>query len=152
MPILIFLILAVVGYFAAVFVVIPAISPRPTNLGVTDGALRPCPPSPNCVNSQATRPMHAIPPIPMNGTPQEAQARIVSILNDLPRTEIITQRDGYIHAEAHSALMRFVDDVEFYFDADAGLIHFRSSARFGYSDAGVNRRRMENISATYNSR
>jgi uncharacterized protein (DUF1499 family) len=35
--------------------------------------------------------------------------------------------------------------VEFHFDDQAQLIHVRSASRVGYSDMGVNRRRIEAI-------
>ena len=41
------------------------------------------------------------------------------------------------------ALMGFVDDVEFYCDGTA--IQVRSASRLGYSDLGVNRKRVEVI-------
>jgi len=42
-------------------------------------------------------------------------------------------------------LLRFIDDVEFVFDDATKMIQFRSASRTGYSDLGVNRRRMEEI-------
>ena len=39
----------------------------------------------------------------------------------------------------------FVDDVEILFDDASKIIHFRSASRVGYSDFGVNRRRMEEV-------
>jgi uncharacterized protein (DUF1499 family) len=44
-----------------------------------------------------------------------------------------------------SLLARFVDDVEIVFDDATKSIHFRSAARTGYYDFGVNRRRMEEV-------
>ena len=44
-----------------------------------------------------------------------------------------------------SLLARFVDDVEILFDDATKSIHFRSAARTGYYDFGVNRRRMEEV-------
>ena len=41
--------------------------------------------------------------------------------------------------------MRYVDDVEFYINEKNKIIHFRSASRIGYSDLGVNRKRMEEI-------
>jgi uncharacterized protein (DUF1499 family) len=38
-----------------------------------------------------------------------------------------------------------VDDVEILFDDASKTIHFRSAARSGYYDFGVNRRRMEKV-------
>jgi len=41
--------------------------------------------------------------------------------------------------------MRFVDDVEFYFDEKEKMVHIRSASRLGKGDMGVNRKRMELI-------
>ena len=53
--------------------------------------------------------------------------------------------EDYIHAEFVSYFFKFVDDVEFYFDPAQKLIQVRSASRTGYSDLGVNRRRIEAI-------
>lgn len=45
-------------------------------------------------------------------------------------------------------VFRFVDDVEFYFPETTSkeiIIHVRSASRIGYSDFGVNRKRIEDI-------
>ena len=57
----------------------------------------------------------------------------------------IIDDDNYVHAEFRSRIFRFVDDVEFFFDEADSVVHFRSAARTGYSDMGVNRKRMEEI-------
>jgi uncharacterized protein (DUF1499 family) len=44
-----------------------------------------------------------------------------------------------------------VDDVEFYFDGKAGLIHVRSASRLGRRDFGVNRARVEALRARLTS-
>ena len=61
------------------------------------------------------------------------------------RTTVVTVQENYIHAEFTSRLFRFVDDVEFCFDDDHKTIHLRSASRTGYSDLGVNRKRIERI-------
>ncbi len=61
------------------------------------------------------------------------------------RVSIISEQADYLHAEARSLLFRFVDDIEFSLQAEKGLIQVRSAARTGYSDFGVNRRRIERI-------
>jgi uncharacterized protein (DUF1499 family) len=63
----------------------------------------------------------------------------------LKRTKIITNTENYIHAEVRTATFKFVDDVEFLFDDSEKIIQFRSRARSGHSDMGVNRKRMEKI-------
>ena len=142
------LLLSLVAFFVFRWLVV-RMSPRPDSLGVTNGRLTPCPDSPNCVSTFATNDLHGIAPMPYGGETAVAHAAILATLESLPRITLITNEPTYIHAEARSATWRFIDDVEFYFDETAGLIHFRSASRLGYSDAGVNRARMEQIRAAY---
>lgn len=120
---------------------------RPNNLGVNNGKLAPCPNSPNCVSSQSSDVGHSIAPLTYNSTPEEAIAKLKSVIESLPRTKIITQSNDYLYAEFKSALMGFVDDVEFYLDRKANVIQVRSASRLGQSDLGVNRKRIETIRA-----
>jgi len=122
---------------------------RPEGLGVRDGRLAECPSSPNCVSTQATDAQHRAEPIPFEGLPAEAMERLTRVVDSMPRTTIITAGDTYLHVEFRSLLFRFIDDVEFLIDPAAGVIHFRSASRAGYSDLGVNRRRMESIRAVF---
>jgi uncharacterized protein (DUF1499 family) len=116
---------------------------RPPNLGVKDGKLSPCPASPNCVVSQSADPDHAIAPLVYTTDRAKAQALLLAVLKNQPRTEVIEHTTDYILVEFTSRLMGFVDDAEFYFPADEKVIHLRSAARLGESDLGVNRRRIE---------
>ena len=84
-------------------------------------------------------------PIKYSSSLEEAKEKILKIIKSLKRTRIKMKTVNYIHAEFRTAVFRFVDDVEFYFDDSEKNIHFRSAARLGYSDMGVNRKRMENI-------
>ena len=120
---------------------------RPNNLGVNNGKLAPCPNSPNCVSSQSSDVGHSIVPLTYNSTPEEAIAKLKSVIESLPRTKIITESNDYLYAEFKSALMGFVDDVEFYLDPKANVIQVRSASRLGQSDLGVNRKRIETIRA-----
>lgn len=88
-------------------------------------------------------------PIPLGGSPEDALERFKEILSARARTVVIEEEGLYLRAEETSALLRFVDDVEIEIDPEAGEIHFRSSSRVGWSDLGVNRRRMEEIRAAY---
>ncbi len=120
-------------------------SRKPAGLGVRDGRLAPCSPTPNCVATQADTPLHHIEPFPFTGSPAEAMARLKTVLTCLPRVRIVAETDTYLYAEFRSRLFRFVDDVEFLIDGTAKVIHLRSASRAGRSDLGVNRRRMEMI-------
>jgi uncharacterized protein (DUF1499 family) len=120
---------------------------RPSNLGVRDGKLAPCPSTPNCVCSQSEDAGHKIEPLTYKSTPQVAFTQLKQAIESQPRTKIITQSPNYLYAEFTSAIMKFVDDVEFYLDEDAKVIHVRSASRLGQSDLGVNRKRIETIRA-----
>lgn len=123
---------------------------RPSNLGVKNGKLSPCPASPNCVSSQSSDDDHKVEPLIYEGTPEEAIGELKAILENIENAEIITVADNYIYAEFTSKLMGFVDDVEFYLDEEPGLIQVRSASRLGESDLGVNRQRVEAIRAQFN--
>lgn len=138
------LLLPVVG-----LAVLSLLAQRPTNLGVTNGRLAPCPASPNCVSTQAEDAEHRMAPMAFSGTLAETKARLKSVLAAMPRMRIVTEQDNYLHVEATSRLFRFVDDVEFQLDEDARAIHFRSASRVGRSDLGANRARMEYIRASF---
>lgn len=122
---------------------------RPVNLGIKDGKLAPCPSWPNCVSSQSTDREHAVEPLSFPGTVTEAREGIKKIILSMKRSRIITETDRYIHAEYTSAIFRFVDDVEFWFDESAKVIHVRSASRLGHGDLGVNRKRVEDIRAQW---
>ena len=117
----------------------------PSNLGVTGGKLNPCPASPNCVSSQAEDAAHRIDPLSYTGSLAGAKDKLEKVITSMKRAKIVTSKDNYIHAEYTSALFRFVDDVEFYFNDAAKTIHVRSASRLGYGDMGVNRKRVESI-------
>ena len=107
--------------------------------------LDPCPSSPNCVSTQAQDPGHAITPIRYRKSRAEAKEALKEVIRSMPRTKLVEEDETYLHYEATSLLLRFVDDVEFLFDDETKTIHFRSASRTGYGDLGVNRKRMEEI-------
>ena len=88
-------------------------------------------------------------PLPFVRTREVSRERILSILKGMKRSTIVTMTENYIHAEVRSALWRFVDDVEFFLDENARLVHFRSASRVGNYDFAVNRKRMQGISEKY---
>ena len=63
----------------------------------------------------------------------------------MPRTRIVAEADGYLHAECESRLLGFVDDLELHLRPDQGVVAVRSASRLGYSDMGVNRARVESL-------
>ncbi len=122
---------------------------KPEELGVVEGRLAPCPDTPNCVSTQSGDPEKRMDPLVYRGSTEEARRRLLDIVSDLPRSSLIEQQPDYLHFLFRSPTFGFPDDVEFYFDESAGLIHFRAAARMGQSDMGANRSRMEMISTMF---
>jgi uncharacterized protein (DUF1499 family) len=142
----------IIGVIATAVFTIACSGKRPSNLGVSEGKLNPCPASPNCVSSQAPvdDKVHYIEPLTYSSTLNEAKERLVKSITSMKRAKIITDNEIYIHAEYTSAMFRFVDDVEFNFDDAKKIIHVRSASRLGYGDMGVNRKRIEELRALFN--
>ncbi len=107
--------------------------------------LKPCPQSPNCVCSQAESARHRIEPLPTGDHPDETFAALKKLLSRMPGTRIRSESATYLHAEARTKWLRFVDDLECLLDVEQRCIHIRSASRLGYSDLGANRRRVESI-------
>jgi uncharacterized protein (DUF1499 family) len=120
---------------------------RPTNLGVEASRLAPCPSSPNCVSSDADNSAHSIAPFALAVPSRDGWLAVRESVESLPRTKIISETADYLHAECTSAFFGFVDDLELHLRTAEGVIAVRSAARLGYSDLGVNRRRIEDLRA-----
>jgi uncharacterized protein (DUF1499 family) len=123
---------------------------RPKNLGVTNGRLAPTSPKPNNVSSQAdpADAAHYVPPLTFRGDSKAALKKLRSVIEAMPRTQVVDSRGDYLYVEFSTPLMGYVDDVEFY--NDGKVIHVRSASRLGYSDLGVNRKRVEAIRKAFN--
>jgi uncharacterized protein (DUF1499 family) len=126
----------------------------PADLGVKDGKLKRPSFTENSVTSQAAlwpdHPRQAyatIEPMTIAGDGSAEMAKIAAILQAMPRTVVVQKDDGYIYAQCTTQLLKFTDDVEFYLDKTAKVIHVRSASRVGQKDFGVNRARVEQISA-----
>ena len=113
--------------------------PPGVQTGVQNGRLAPCPDAPNCVSTQASPDdaRHYLPPIPFTGDAKKALRALSEAVEASARSKVVTKDKRYLHAEFRSLVFRFVDDVEFYVDNDAKLVHFRSVSRVGQGDMGV---------------
>jgi uncharacterized protein (DUF1499 family) len=118
---------------------------RPTNLGLHDAVLGPCPSSPNCVSSDARDAAHRVEAFELAVPSAEAWRAARAAVADLSRSVIVTETPDYLHAECASAFFGFVDDLELHLRASEGRIAVRSASRLGHSDMGVNRRRVEGL-------
>ena len=112
------------------------VGPLPADLGVHNGALSPCPSPAHCARADWTV-----------SDPAASLAALVPVIEATPRTQILEQGDGYLHATASSALFGFVDDLELYADTARGVLQARSVSRLGDSDLGVNGQRLAALQA-----
>lgn len=122
---------------------------QPQTPRLQGAVLHDCPDSPNCVSSQSEDPDRHIAPLEFTGAPEAAFARLHRILAARSDTRIAIATPTYLKVEFKS-LLGFVDDGEFYLDAEKNVIECRSEARSGYWDLGKNRRRMEEIRKEFN--
>jgi uncharacterized protein (DUF1499 family) len=107
----------------------------------TPDRLADCGSRPNCVSSTATNPKRRVGPWRLAAAPEVAWAAIRDIVTATPRVTVVEATERYLHAEARSRIFGFVDDLELLLEGDELAV--RSASRVGYSDRGVNRRRVE---------
>ena len=109
-------------------------------LGLVNGALAPCPASPNCVCSEASTPQsHAVAALP-----SAAWDRLPGLV-EAEGGAVVARSETYIAATFRSPLFGFVDDVEF--RRGEGAVQVRSASRVGHSDLGANAKRVEAMRA-----
>ncbi len=120
-------------------------STAPDHLGHGgNSVLRPCPEKHNCVSSLGDYRDREHYIAPLVASPA-TWSSLPLVLSAQPNLRLVEQDGHYLRAEATSRILRFVDDLEFQFRPDQGVIHMRSASRIGYSDFGVNRDRLERI-------
>ena len=112
--------------------------------GLASGTLTLCPDKPNCVCSEFTDDTtHYIAPLDYSGTsPKKAWGDILQIIKE-SGGEVSVANEDYIAATFSVSLFSFIDDVECRLDTAKSRIHIRSASRVGYSDLGVNKKRVD---------
>ena len=131
----------------------------PDGLGVKDGRLKRPSTTPNSVSSQADlypeHPMRGYASIaPLSAGPDAAAAlgRVRQVVAQMPGTTVVTNQPDYLYAQFETRWLKFVDDVEFWYDPQAQALQVRSASRIGRKDFGVNRARVEAIRAALAAR
>lgn len=131
----------------------------PTNLGVNDGRLKPPALMPNSVSSQALLyPGHVqiafaqIAPLAISGDGPATIAQIKAIAHAHGGVTVVKSMPDYLYLQYTSRWMKYVDDVEFWFDPVNKVIQVRSASRIGNGDMGVNRARIEFLRAELNGK
>lgn len=114
--------------------------------GLADGELRPCPDSPNCISTEHPQDQaHYLEPVEMT-LDGDTSALIKRVVQQMGGT-LVSSRENYLAFTFTSKVFRFVDDFEVRLDPENDRVHIRSASRVGYSDFGVNRKRVERFKA-----
>ena len=131
------------GLASLVFIAAGGAGPDSATAG--QSLLAPCPGKPNCVCSDDPDQGHRVPPYRLAAPPEDAWRSLGKVIAEFPRTEVVSVTETDLHAQVKSRLFGFVDDVVFQLRPTQNVIAVRSASRTGYSDLGVNRRRIEEI-------
>ncbi|MDZ5711861.1 DUF1499 domain-containing protein [Jeotgalibacillus haloalkalitolerans] len=114
-----------------------------------NGKLLPLADKPNNVSTQTEDADKKLDPLPYRGSKEESKKRLKSILESMEKVVIKNENDSMIYAIETSSFFKFKDDIDFLFSDEENVIHYRSASRTGYSDFGVNKKRMKTIRELY---
>ena len=126
----------------------------PTDLGVSQGKLKGLSSTPNIASSQADlypdhpqRSYARIAPLALRGDGPATITKLKAIVQGMGGAQLISSAPDYLYVQFTTPLMKYVDDVEFWFDPTTNAIQVRSASRLGKSDLGANRKRLEAVRA-----
>ena len=124
----------------------------PEGLGVHGGKLKAPSLTENSVSSQAgLYPDHpqrlyaATLPLALRGDGPASMAKLKDVVLAMPGATLVKSEPDYLYAQYATPWLKFVDDVEFWYDPEAKAIQVRSASRVGRRDMGVNRQRVEAV-------
>ena len=150
--IIIILLILIVGFIVAFFGFQKA-SQSVEATQLVEGKLSKCPDKPNCVCSEyKDDASHSIDPIVIAQDSAVDNLTLLKNVIDEMGGEIQLEKNAYLAATFTSTVFRFVDDLEIRIDSTQGVIHIRSASRVGYSDMGVNKKRVELLKELFHSK
>ncbi len=138
------IILSVLILLATLFISACSTS-KPNNLGIKNGKFAACPKSPNCVSSQAIDEKHKVFPLSAHGDIENVMIKLAESIEQMNGAKVVEREGPYLHAEFTSSIMKFVDDLECFYEEDKSEIQVRSASRIGYSDFSANKNRIEKL-------
>ncbi len=144
MKITFIIIFLVIIAFIILFFILGKISKSGKAPGLVEGRLSKCPNTPNCVCSDHKSGVnHYMNPIMIPQNPTiDILSLLIATIQEMNGT-IQAESDNYLTATFTSAVFGFVDDLEIRIDSAQHVIHLRSASRVGYSDTGVNKKRIK---------
>ena len=112
---------------------------------MVSGKLPPCGPKPNCVSSRSDATSeYFVAPLEVSGG-EVVQSLVAAI--EQTGGVVKMQTAGALQATYASGIFRYVDDVQFSWEAGSANVDVRSASRVGHSDMGANRVRVQALRA-----
>lgn len=121
----------------------------PSNLGINNGKLAQMPNKPNAVSSETEEKDKRIEALEFKGNLVDSKSQVIKAIESYGNAKIIKNETNYIYVVFTNGIIKYHDDVEFYFDESKKLIQIRSASRIGYSDMGLNRERYNKLRELY---
>lgn len=121
----------------------------PNNLGINNGKLAQLPNKPNAVSSETEEKDKRVEALDFKGNLVDSKTQIIKAIENYGNAKIIKNKTNYIYVVFTTGIIKYHDDVEFYFDESKKLIQIRLASRIGYSDMGLNRERYNKLREDY---
>lgn len=122
-----------------------ACSSKVPDLGMQEGHFAICQDGVDCVSSQATDEKHRIEPFKAHGDANKVMVDLGNAVESIFGGKVLMAEGDYLRAEFKSSILRTMDDAEFYYDEQAGLIQVHAVSRGATLDFRDNRDRMEEL-------
>lgn len=122
-----------------------ACSSKVPALGMSDGQFAVCPEGMDCVSSQATDEQHRIDPIKAHGEANKVMVDLGNAVESIFGGHVLETEGNYMRAEFKSSILRTMDDAEFLYDEQAGLIQVHAISRGETLNFSDNRDRIEEL-------
>ncbi|WP_272699682.1 DUF1499 domain-containing protein [Desulfovibrio sp. Fe33] len=107
----------------------PACSTKAPDLGMTNGMFAVCPDDVDCISSQTDDAKRRIDPIKATGDSNKVMVDLSNAVESVFGGKVLLSEGNYLRAEFRSSVLRTMDDAEFYYDEQAGLIHVHALSR-----------------------
>ncbi|MGB3368236.1 MAG: DUF1499 domain-containing protein [Acidaminobacteraceae bacterium] len=127
-------------------------SKLPKKLGVSNGRLSELPNSPNGVSTQTSQTNKLVDVLKYKEDGKITREKIKKICMDFANSKLEAENDFYMRFVFTTEKMKYKDDVEFLFDDENKVVHYRSNSRVGYSDMGLNMERYLKIVDSYTNK
>lgn len=140
------ILLSLVVIVIALFFILGKVSQKGEAPGLVNGILSKCSDKPNCVSSEYPHDVKHF--VEALSTDSIEMKKVVDTIKEMSGV-VNVEESNYVAAIFTSSVFGFVDDFEIRIDNSQNAIHFRSASRVGYSDRGVNKKRVELFKSLY---